>query len=83
MTLAKHILAKQRSLGISTNTELARRIGISLPTLYGILNNRRVPNARTIDAYARFLRVSSDRVQQLGGDRRASRPIGRRKTARR
>jgi hypothetical protein len=66
MTLARQIQAKQRSLGITSNVALAQRIGISLPTLYSVLFNRRVPNVRTIDAYARFLQVSAERIRVMG-----------------
>lgn len=78
MSLASRINARRKSLGIATNAELARTIGVSLPTLYGVLSGRRTPNARTIDAYARFLSVSPDAVMGLG---RSGRGAGRPRSA--
>jgi hypothetical protein len=78
-SLAQAIQAQQRRLKIESKSALARRIGISLPTLYNVLSGARAPNARTVPAYARFLRMPQDRVETMARGGRSGRPYGRRR----
>lgn len=55
MTIARALLARQRQLGILTKAQLARRIGVSLSTLYNILGENHGVDSRTLAKYARFL----------------------------
>jgi hypothetical protein len=62
MNIADAILIKQRSLKISTKAQLARRIGVSLSTLYNLLGDSHGVDSRTLSKYARFLNWPVKRV---------------------
>ncbi len=84
MTIAKAILAKQRALKISTKAKLAKKIGVSLSTLYNMLGDSHGVDSRTLNKYAKFLDWPLKKVL-LGAPRQQHSKIrpGRRPSSRR
>ncbi len=68
MSLAKAVAKKQKSMGIVSKIALAAVVGVSIPTIYKLLKSGRGrPNARTVNRYAKFLRMSATKVAALAG----------------
>ncbi len=66
-----------------SNLAAAKKVGVSVPSLRGVLNGK-LPNARTTDKFAKFIGISEDELKAMvasakgdGGGKPAKRGRGR------
>jgi hypothetical protein len=75
MTALSSLLRKKMSAKKMSASQAAQVVRISYPTFQGALTGARVPNARCIPKYAKFLGISPDAVLKAAGPK-ASRRTG-------
>ena len=73
MTALASLLRKKMSVKKLSASQASRAVGISYPTFQGALTGSRVPNARCIPKYAKFLGISREAVLEAAGPKAARR----------
>jgi hypothetical protein len=76
MTALSSLLRKKMSAKKLSASQAAQVVRISYPTFQGALTGARVPNARCIPKYAKFLGISPDAVLKAAGPKASRRKGG-------